>query len=174
MAWTAPTTAVAGDVLPASLWNSDVRDNTKHLYQTSVSTFSPTLTQSGSVTLTTATGRYRHVGFWCDLHIFLNPSGTGTGGNDMVIGNVPAAIAPRSSGAIAGGDADLDVGVGSYHDSGSALYLLHAFFASSSTIKLQHSGATGGSNFGTNPNVAVAAADSINVTMRYETASASA
>ena len=33
MAWTTPGTAVAGDVLTAARWNSDVRDNTNFLYQ---------------------------------------------------------------------------------------------------------------------------------------------
>ena len=132
-------------------------------------TFSPTLTQSTSVTLTTATGRYLHFGYVCHLHIFLNPSGTGTAGNDMIIGNIPAAIAPRTSGAIAGGDFDGDIGVGTYHDSGSALYLLHCYFASSSTLRLQHSAEISGANFGAAPAVTVAAGDSLSLTIVYET-----
>lgn len=31
MAWTTPTTAVAGNAILASLWNSDVKDNTQYL-----------------------------------------------------------------------------------------------------------------------------------------------
>jgi hypothetical protein len=33
MAWTTPGTAVAGDVLTAAFWNSNVRDNSDALYQ---------------------------------------------------------------------------------------------------------------------------------------------
>lgn len=171
MAWTAPATATVGQVLTAAWMNTYVRDNLNHVYG-SIATFSPTLTQSGAVTLTTAVGRYRHVGHTCYLHCFLNPSGTGTGGNAIVVGAIPAAIAPRVSGAPYGGDAEVDFGIFGYHDSGTAFYGGACWFATSSTLQMsQINSAT--AVLGVTPNFAVAAADSMNLTITYETASPS-
>lgn len=52
MAWTTPGTAVAGDVLTAARWNSDVRDNTQYLYdQDGLIMIRPTSVAGTGVTL---------------------------------------------------------------------------------------------------------------------------
>lgn len=171
MAWTTPRTWVAGEVVTAAYMNANVRDNTNHLYGSTWTTFSPTMTQSGSVALTTATGRYHYVGYRCTLHIFLDPSGTGTIANDIVIGNIPAAIAPRVSGEISAGNQEGALGNGYYFDSGTGGYTGICFFASSSTLKMKQANQT--ANVGTAPSIAVAAADSMHLDITYETSAAS-
>ena len=52
MAWTTPGTAVAGAVLEADLWNSDVRDNTQYL-KDEVDAISQSVQQLGYQTRTT-------------------------------------------------------------------------------------------------------------------------
>lgn len=52
MAWTTPTTAVAGNAILASLWNTDVRDNTQHLFdQDGLIMIRPTSVAGTGVTL---------------------------------------------------------------------------------------------------------------------------
>lgn len=134
----------------------------------SFKTFTPTCTQGGSVTLTTAIGRYQVGGKRCLLHISLDFGGTGTGGNAITIGDIPSAIAPRVSGDPASGTADLDVGAGYYYDPGVALYMCLAHFATSSTIRMVAN--TSGFLLGVNPATAIATADSLNLTIAYELA----
>src|SRR5688500_15076466 len=134
MAWSSPRTWITGEIATAAQFNAHVRDNIDHVYG-SVTTFSPTVTQSGSVTLTTAIGRYRHVGNVCWLHIFCDVGGTGTGGNNIVIGNVPAAVAPRVSGLFSS-TGEVDVGDGFFFDSGTALYRCISAFNAAATLLL--------------------------------------
>lgn len=174
MAWSTPRTWTVGEVVTAANMNTYISDDLTVLYGSTWTTFSPTLTQSGSVALTTATGRYQHVGYRCHLFIFLDPSGTGTGANDIVIGNIPAAIAPRATGAPASGNADTPSGIGTFHDTGAAMYSVHWFFVTSSTIKGNATTSSAGSYLGTSPNFAIAAGDSLTVNITYETSAASA
>jgi len=97
MAWTTPTTAVAGAVLEASLWNSDVRDNTLALYAQSQYPYR-NLIYNGAMQITqraavgsaqtgkTSTGfyaadRFQHVinanGTWTDTTIAEAPTASG-------------------------------------------------------------------------------------------------
>ena len=54
MAWTTPGTAVAGDVLTAARWNSDVRDNTTAVRAAQVNVKSSTVTNITTSTSTTS------------------------------------------------------------------------------------------------------------------------
>jgi len=97
MAWTTPGTAVAGAVLEASLWNSDVRDNTLALYAQSQYPYR-NLIYNGAMQITqraavgsaqtgkTSTGfytadRFQHVinanGTWTDTTIAEAPTASG-------------------------------------------------------------------------------------------------
>jgi len=169
MAWSTPKTYSVGAVLTAADLNTYQRDNLNYLYG-AAGTFSPTLTQSGSVTLTTATGRYFHIGYRCMLHIFLDLGGTGTTSNDLVVGAIPAAIAPKSSGTL-GSATDTYTGTGYYFDSGTTNYTIVPFFDTSSTLRFRWTGSTGTTNMGSGPAFAAAAADSLIIDIFYETAS---
>lgn len=135
-------------------------------------TFTPTCTQSGAVTLTTATGRYSHIGTTCTLHVALDFGGTGGGATTIAVDSIPAAIAPRSSGSPVGSTADVPLGSFVYYDSGSALYSGTCFFASSSTISFVEANTISGSFLGGAPAITIAAADSLSLTITYETSSA--
>lgn len=132
-------------------------------------TWTPTLLQPGSIALTTAAGRYRIIsGKLCELHWFVNPSGTGTGNNAIYISGVPASLAPRSSG-LGGADADADIGRFFYLDNGTGYYNGTCGFVSSTDITLFNGGSPA-SALGVVPNFAVAAADSMNGSLVYELA----
>lgn len=65
MAWTTPGTAVAGAVLEADFWNSNVRDNLSELapFFAAWTSYTPTITAaSGTPTTVSATGRYLKIG----------------------------------------------------------------------------------------------------------------
>src|SRR5512138_2983596 len=61
--------------------------------------WTPTVTQSGAVTVTVTYARYCLVGKVCHVQARLAVTGSGTETNAIVIGGQPAAIQPRYSGA---------------------------------------------------------------------------
>ena len=62
MAWTTPGTATAGSVLTASFWNTNVRDNTQHLYDVTPQVISTqTLASAGLITFSSIPQTYRHL-----------------------------------------------------------------------------------------------------------------
>ena len=66
MAWTTPGTAVAGDVLTAAQWNSDVRDNSLHLYQNSAQTIEKiTLSSTGNISFSSIPQTYSSLRLIC-------------------------------------------------------------------------------------------------------------
>ena len=65
MAWTTPGTAVAGAVLEADFWNSNVRDNLNEIapFFAAWTSYTPTITAaSGTPTTVSATCRYLKIG----------------------------------------------------------------------------------------------------------------
>lgn len=66
MAWTTPGTAVAGDVLTAARWNSDVRDNSLHLYQNTAQTIEKvTLGSTGNISFSSIPQTYSTLRLVC-------------------------------------------------------------------------------------------------------------
>src|SRR6266516_2283138 len=61
--------------------------------------FTPTLTQNVGIAITVNNARYIKIGHTVIVYILVTTSATGTAGNDIIIGGIPAAIAPLSSGA---------------------------------------------------------------------------
>ena len=107
MAFTTPGTAVAGDVLTAAFWNTNVRDNMVELapFFTGWTSWTPALTGSG-FTITqgnsTVVGKYLKVGrfvtFWAQWVFGSTTSfGAGVGGLSLTI-PVQAADARNLSG----------------------------------------------------------------------------
>lgn len=131
-------------------------------------TFTPTLHQPATATLTTATavGRYVRMGRVIVLHCSIACAQAGTSGQTIEVGSIPSAIAPRVSG-INTTDGDADVGSHLYVDQGSAFYNGSCGFRSATNIIL-FSGGGPTSSLGSNPAIAVANADWLNLTIIYE------
>jgi hypothetical protein len=131
-------------------------------------TFTPTLTQSGAVTSSSALGRYWIFGKLAVVKTHNVASSAGTGGNDIVIGGIPTAVAPAYSQSTFGaGTAEAATGSGHILDSGSAGYPCTVFPASSTTLKLISDAGTTGSNAGSNPNFALASGDVVRASILY-------
>lgn len=133
-------------------------------------TFTPQVNQNGNRTSSTAVGRYMVLGKTCFLHIRNVVSAAGSAGSDIVINNIPAAIAPLKTGQPNGAGDTSAVGSGYVLDSGSAYYPAHAYFSNSTTISFYNVAATTGLNIGFNPSFALASGDAIGVDMTYEIA----
>lgn len=94
MAWTdldSIHTPAAGTRPPAS-WGAAVNGNMDEIYNevmakiAAFTTFTPTLTQSGAVSKTVATGAYIKLGKLIIGNVTLLVTGSGTGGNAIVMG----------------------------------------------------------------------------------------
>lgn len=77
--------------------------------------WTPTVTQSGSVTVTVSYARYFTDGKKVDLIASLAVTGTGTIANPVVIGGLPAALSPASGVVV--------VGIIRIFDTGTAFYV---------------------------------------------------
>ena len=100
MAWTTPATAVAGDTLTASFWNTHVRDNLSWAGRAGISgwaSYTPTWTSSGTAPAIgngTASGFYQHVGYGLIVvgHIVFGSTSTYGTGNYSFATPVTAAL----------------------------------------------------------------------------------
>lgn len=144
-----------GQNMPAALWQR-MMDMLEFITGGSETwtDFTPTLTQSGAVTITVTRARYQIIGKIAHVQIKLDVTGSGTGNNNIVIGAIPAAIAPvffgSSSGQIAGVGVVADV-------SASLQWGATAEALSASTIAFQGFGVAG--RVGVTPNFALASGD---------------
>lgn len=121
--------------------------------------FAPTLTQSGTVTATTARGAYIQVGSLVIFQFRLSVTGSGTAGNDITVSlPVSAAYSPGAGGA--GGIYDASV---------PTFYIGHWETVSSSTIA-HYNDASNGNPTGTSPSFALASGDVIAGFYIYEAA----
>jgi hypothetical protein len=80
----------------------------------SAGTWTPTVTQSGSVAVTVNSARYRIQGKLCHVQARLTITGSGTAGNGIIIGGQPSAIQAVSSEIIIGHFLLLDAGTAYY------------------------------------------------------------
>jgi len=64
--------------------------------------WTPTVTQSGSVSVTVTQGRYMTIGDTAIVQVSLSVTGTGTAGNAVVIGGQPAAIQSANNAVVLG------------------------------------------------------------------------
>lgn len=87
MAWTTPFTATAGTAITAAKAN-ETRDNLKALLpldQLAWTSYTPTLTQSGTVTKTVSLAKYQRRDNTVVCRVLLVVTGSGTGGNAVKI-----------------------------------------------------------------------------------------
>lgn len=123
-------------------------------------TYTPTVTQSGSVTVTVNTAVYQKVGQWVTGTLFLTVTGSGTGGNAIAV-SLPSASTPTTGFAL---------GHGYLFDSSASAYYPFVAYRSASTamqlLRTAHEGTTpflGISGF----SAALAAGDTISVSFSY-------
>jgi len=127
------------------------------LFPQAVQTFTPTLTQSASITLSTATGQYILLGKLLLGRVFVQASSAGTAANAIVLGGLPFAQSndgfPKAWGQFA-------------RSGNNPNYLLVGTWLSSTTLSLDSgAGATGA--FGVNPAVTIASGDSLALFLNY-------
>lgn len=165
MAYSSLVTQTSGGVAPVS-WATQVKDNFDAAFPVAVgawTNWTPTLTQSGSVAFTNSRAKYMKVGRMVTLMAQLTVTGTGTGGNNVVIAGLPFAAAYSSFQTI-GTMTLFDQSLGDDHTG-----LLR--FISSSTnlvgLSTRASGTLGSVSF----TAALAANDSIYIQGTYEAVS---
>jgi hypothetical protein len=120
--------------------------------------WTPTVTQSGSVTVTNTRSRYARYGRTIIATFNLAVTGTGTTANAIVV-SLPVTAAASGSGG----------GAGKISDTGTAVYVGYWELASTTTVQLVCHNET--SAAGIDPAFALASGDGINGTIIYEAAS---
>jgi hypothetical protein len=176
MPFTDPATRTTGELITASIWNTDVVANTEYLnqsvdqvnaeldlLQTSLdnpwSSYTPTLTQSGTLSKTVNYAKYKRIGRTIFATVDLSITSGGASGVAIEIGLPVTAAA-------AGGV----VGVFRYFDSGSTIYAGTALASTTSVVQCFVSG--NGNPMGINPAFGAANGDSIQMHVTYEAATA--
>lgn len=136
-----------GDFVPMNAWES----------------FVPTLTQSATVTKTVTYAKFVRMGRTITAQYFLEVTGTGTGGNNVVVG-LPVTAASSSV---------IPIGFGQLFDSSaSLLYRFVARISSTGTVILFATNSTTNGALGTTDfTAALASGDIITFTVTYEAAS---
>lgn len=127
--------------------------------------FTPTVTQSGSVTVSIVAARDCIIGKHAHVWFQLSVTGSGTGANDIVV-TIPAALAAHAN-AIG---ATIMSGVAMIYDNGTAFHSCFAYFATATTIKFIDPAVTSGASVGSGPSFALAVNDSISANLEYELA----
>jgi hypothetical protein len=135
MGWTSPRTWVAGAVVTAAQLNAHLRDNLAALLpldQVAWTSYTPTLTQSASVTKTVNYAKYTQIGKLVVVRFSLSPTGAGSANNKITV-SLPVTAASSSN---------IEVGVGRVVDA-SVPSTLHCITRMDSTTTV---GFVNGSN----------------------------
>lgn len=143
-AWVTVWTSASGVLAPTGAWTD----------------YTPTLTQSATVTKTVSYARYRKVGRKVDVAMLLSVTGTGTAGQEIVVGLPPFTPVQTNN---------QSAGVGDVFDSSAVLDYFAVVAIGSSTFKLFPTSvngvtALGGAAF----TAALANGDAIRATFSYE------
>jgi hypothetical protein len=169
MAWTTPGTATAGEVLTASFWNTQVRDNMIELDGpfTSQSTWTPTLDQNGARTKTVNRAAYTKIGNFLFGLVTMSITQTGSAGN-AISSDLPSGTDNRPSASGSGLD---NIGVFTYFTASGTRYSGSVVW-DSNNVKLifMSTGATGFGALGSSPSFATANGDVITYNFFYWTA----
>ena len=121
-------------------------------------TWTPTVTQSGSVAVTINSARYRISGKLCHVQARLSVTGAGTAGNGIVIGGQPSAIQAIST--------EVLIGHFLLFDSGTAYYT--GAVRAVGAANWQMFGHLEGGSLGADPSFALAAGDVLYFAGTYE------
>lgn len=164
MAYTAPRTWVAGDVLTAAQLNQHLRDQLLAAFPLGIdawTSFTPTLTQSGAVTKTVNYAKYQRIGRTIIAQYDLTMTGAGTTANAVLVG-LPVAAAYSATNIYIGSGAIIDA-------STTTLYTGEWALASANTVQMNIDQASF-SPWGLAPNLALASGDVIRLHVIYEAA----
>ena len=161
MAWTAPSTWVAGAVLEAAELNEQVRDNMDVLapFSAAWASWTPTLTQPGAIAKTVNYAKYMQVGKLVIANFYVSVTGTGTLANAVSLG-VPTTAA---STLVVVGTCQI------FDASASTSYAGNCLALSTTTVAFVGDWA-GANVYGTQPSIALGAGDLIKGTLMYEAA----
>jgi hypothetical protein len=157
MPWTTPGTAVAGDVLTAAFWNSNVRDNSLELapFFSAWTSYTPTISQVGNVTKTTTYAKYLKIGRLAIVSFRLDViAGTaGTAGTFITI-SLPTAVVPTATNVYGG--------LGLIYDASTGISYSGVWQPGGTTTTLQFAGDwSGGTYWGAQPSIGLLTNDQI-------------
>lgn len=164
-----PKTWVAGDILTAAQLNAELRDALLGAFplgppDLAWTAYTPTLTQSATVTKTVTYAKYTKTGRKVTVNVRLAVTGAGTASNAILIGlPVPAATASF-----------VPCGIGWVLDSSAARNYTGVAVLSSTTavsIIANNDPAELGAAGGLNMTAALASPDTVNMSVTYEAAS---
>mgnify|MGYP007071580961 CR=1 FL=1 len=154
-------TTAFGQVVDGDITNATI--TAAKIAATAWTAFTPTLTQSGSVTLTVNYARYRAVGKVANLQVMVTATGAGTVSNAVILGGIPSAVEPLQTGA------SRSVGSALVVDASTSVhYQANIITFSSTTMRFIASGYT--NYWGVDPAIALANGDSISFSVTYEIA----
>ena len=161
-----PKTWVAGDVLTAAQLNAELRDALLAAFPISVNAwtaYTPTLTQSATVTKTVNYARYMKIGRTVIVNMLLTVTGSGTAVNSVIIG-LPVAADTAAN--------DAAIGTGVILDTSAVLnYGGLALLASATTCWLIPSSTDSGNILGAGVfSAALAVGDKVRIHVVYESA----
>lgn len=126
--------------------------------------WTPTVTQSGAVTVTVSRARYMADGNTVHIYVELSVTGTGTAGNAITIGGIPAAVQP----VIVNGSDVSPLGTASVIDQGTQAYYGFLVASTAASWHIMDSNTRG--QIGVNPSFALANTDIIAFRATYERA----
>lgn len=174
MAYTTPGTAVAGNVLTAAFWNSNVRDNLSDHeiyiapFRSAQSTFTPALIQNAAVAKTVNRAAWTKIGYLVFGLVTMTITATGSAGSP-IFSSLPTTSGNTISASGSGADA---IGAFTYIASGGARYSGTANWDSNNTrVFFSATGATGFGALGSSPSFAMASTDILTFTFQYYTSS---
>jgi len=174
MAYTTPGTAVAGDVLTAAFWNSNVRDNLSDHeiyiapFRSAQATYTPTLVQPGAINKTVNRAAWTKIGYLVFGLVTMTITGSGTAGNP-IFSSLPTTSGNTMSASGSGADI---IGSFTYFASGGSRYSGSANWDSNNgRVLFVATGATGFGSLGSSPSFAMASTDILTFTFQYYTSS---
>lgn len=167
MAYTTPRTWVTGELVTAAMLNANIRDNENAAFPLGVdawTTYTPTLTQSATVTKTVTYAKYQRIGRLIVVNCVLTVTGAGTAANAITVG-VPVAAASAGFMVVGAGYVQ-DVSAGPLNYSGIAV------LSTTTTIQFANAqGAATGGLLGVGGfTAALASPDVVSFSITYEAA----
>jgi hypothetical protein len=162
--WTTPNTATAGNSITAANHNTYIRDNLKALLPLDAlawTSYTPTVTQSGTVSNTQTYAKYTRLGNLIVVRALLSMTSTGTG-NNLIVVSLPVTATAGS---------DIPCGEG-YIKAGGTWFPGLAITNTTSTIAFidttQTTGGLGLGQTGTAANGALVSGNTIGYRVAYE------
>lgn len=163
MAWSTPRTWTTGELVTAAHLNQEVRDNLNAAFPVGVvawTSYTPTLTQSATVTKTVTYANYMKIGRLVIAVVNLAVTGAGTSSNAVRVGLPVDAVTTQ-----------LEIGGGIIYDtSANTMYTGEWAIATTTTVEM-HIDQASAASWGSSPTTALANGDIVRFHVMYEAAS---